>query len=168
MDTMKDICDGELYRRVQESCQDTFITLSLNIDGIQLNKGSKKTIWPILLVVNEIPIKRRFSPENLILAGVWPGPTKPSRTHMAYFLKSTVTELTRLENGIGFYIPSQVSSSTDQIILIRVYLIGACCDKPAQALVQNLPEPIAAFGCERCELEVKYRFLSYSSKLIDT
>ena len=84
-ETMKDICDDELHRKIQRLCQDTFITLSLNIDGIQPNKGSKKTIWPILLVVNEIPLQHRFSLENLILAGVWPGPIKPSRTYMANF-----------------------------------------------------------------------------------
>ena len=155
-DVMKDICDGELHRKVQEICQDPFITLTLNIDGIQPNKGSKKTIWPILLVVNEIPLQYRFSPENLILAGVWSGSTKPSRTSMAHFLRPVVNELTRLENGAAFYIPSDASLSNHESIRIRVYLIGACCDKPAQASVQNIPEPIAAFCCGRCEIEVKY------------
>ncbi len=36
--------------------------------------------------------------------------------------------------------------------LTRVFFIGSCCYKPAQALVQVLPEPIAAYGCGRCEV----------------
>ncbi|CAF2108247.1 unnamed protein product [Rotaria magnacalcarata] len=165
---MKDICDGELYRKIQGLCQDPFITLSLNIDGIQPNKGSKKTIWPILLVVNEIPLKYRFAPENLILAGVWPGATKPTRTYIAHFLKPVVAELSHLEDGVAFYLQSDVPSSNRQIVRIRVYLIGACCDKPAQALVQNIPEPIGAFGCGRCEVEVKYFFyIFYTYQCLD-
>jgi hypothetical protein len=166
-ESMRDICDGDVHRRLQNSCSDPFITLTMNIDGIQPNKGSKTSIWPILLVVNELPIRRRFSPENIILAGVWPGPKKPSRPQMALFLKPLVTELVHLENGDSFFIPSCSSSSPNKIVHIRVYLIGACCDKPALALIQNLPEPIAAFGCSRCELEgMFYAFINcHSSRL---
>ncbi|CAF2124665.1 unnamed protein product [Rotaria magnacalcarata] len=167
-ETLKIYGDGELHRKIQGLCQDPFITLSLNIDGIQPNKGSKKTIWPILLVVNEIPLKYRFAPENLILAGVWPGATKPTRTYIAHFLKPVVAELSHLEDGVAFYLQSDVPSSNRQIVRIRVYLIGACCDKPAQALVQNIPEPIGAFGCGRCEVEVKYFFyIFYTYQCLD-
>lgn len=158
---MRNIRDGRIHRQLHDFCSELFITLSVNIDGIQPNKGSNKSIWPIILVVNEIPICRRFSPENIILAGVWPGPKKPSRIQMALFLKRLVNELIDLEDGEDFFIPSSTPSSSSQIIRIRVYLIGACCDKPAQALVQNLPEPIAAFGCGRCELEGGFFLPSY-------
>lgn len=152
---MKDIRDGDVYRKLQDSCSDLFVTLSLNIDGIQPNKGSKKSIWPILFVINELPIKRRFSPENIILGGIWPGPKQPTRTQIALFLKPVIAELVRLEHGDGFFTPTFNSLQSDQLKRIRVYLIGACCDKPAQALIQNLPIPKAAFGCGRCELEGK-------------
>ena len=93
-------------------------------------------------------LQHRFSPENLILAGMWPGPINLSRTYMAHFLKPVVTELVHLETGVAFYLPSNTPLSNHQIIRIRVYLIDACCDKSAQTLVQNIPERIAAFGCE--------------------
>ena len=41
-------------------------------------KVSDQSLWPVLLVVNEIARRKRFSLENLILGGMWPGPTKPS------------------------------------------------------------------------------------------
>ena len=145
--------DGHLHRRIEESCPDPFVTVSLNIDGIQPNCGSNKWIWPILLVVNELPKRRQFSPENLILSGVWPGPTKPSRAHMSLFLEPVVTELMRLERGEDFCLLSHSTSSSNVMTRIRVFLIGACCDQPAQALIQNVSEPIAAFGCGRYEIE---------------
>lgn len=151
-DIMTDIRDGDVHRRLQNSCGDLFVTLSVNVDGIQPNQGTNKSIWPILLVVNEIPMQHRFSPENIILEGVWPGPKKPSRHEMGLFLKPLVEELVCLEKGAIFFIPSHGSVEPNQVVLVRVFLIGACCDKQAQALVQNIPDPIAAYSCGRCEL----------------
>ncbi|CAF2103845.1 unnamed protein product [Rotaria magnacalcarata] len=55
--SMKDICDGAVYQKLQAEIQDPFITLTLNADSIQPHKSSVQTIWPILLVINEIPLK---------------------------------------------------------------------------------------------------------------
>ncbi|CAF1674104.1 unnamed protein product, partial [Rotaria magnacalcarata] len=147
--SITDICDGALHQKLQSRIQESFLTLTLNVDGIQPNKGSQKTIWPILLVINELPLKRRFAIENIILAGVWPGPSKPSRTEMSLFFRPLVEELITLEQGAKFQYQDDNNSSTSA----RIFLIGACCDKPAQALLQFLPEPIATFGCGRCEVE---------------
>ncbi|CAF3574267.1 unnamed protein product [Rotaria socialis] len=147
--SMTDICDGALHQKLQSRIQESFLALTLNVDRIQPNKGSQKTIWPILLVINELPLKRRFAIENIILAGVWPGPSKPSRTEMSLFFRPLVEELVTLEQGAKFQYQDDNNSSTSA----RIFLIGACCDKPAQALLQFLPEPIATFGCGRCEVE---------------
>ncbi len=160
---MRHISDGDVHRRLQDSCSDLFVTLTLNIDDIQSNKDSKKSTWPTLLVVDEILVRRHFSPKNIILAGVWPGPKNLSRTYMELFLKTLLNELVRLEDGNAFFIPSYSSSSSNQLMRIQVYLTGAYFDKPAQALVQNLPEPIAAFGFGRCELEGRFSVYSYFS-----
>jgi thioredoxin reductase len=66
-------------------------------------------------------------------------------------LSSIVEELRELEQGYVFVDYRKLPN--DQNTVIKVFLIGACCDKPAQALVQNIAEPIAAFGCGRCEIE---------------
>ncbi|CAF5174908.1 unnamed protein product, partial [Rotaria magnacalcarata] len=124
--SMKDICDGALHQKLQSQIQESFLTLTLNVDGIQSNKGSQKTIRPILLVINELPLKTRFGIENIILAGVWP-------------------EFVTLEQGAEFQYQDDNNSSTSA----RIFLIGACCDKPTQALLQFLREPIATFGCKR-------------------
>lgn len=148
---MRDITDGEVYRKLIENESEPFITLTVNIDGVQPNKGSDQSIWPVSLVINEINRKKRFSIENLIIAGVWPGPSKPSRTQMSLFLKNIVSELCDLEQGHPFQLfPSE---DADNFKMIKVFLIGACLDKPAQCLVQYLPEPTAFFGCGHCEIK---------------
>jgi hypothetical protein len=107
--TMHDIIHGSYYwdRLKQETVH--FITLTMNIDGVQPNKGSDNSIWPVLMVVNEIRRKKRFSLENLILAGVWPGPKKPSRDDMAIFLRSrTSVNLSRISTNL-FYLFSYLT-----------------------------------------------------------
>ncbi|CAF4643634.1 unnamed protein product, partial [Rotaria sp. Silwood2] len=87
LDFMHDIVDGSFYKNRLKQETDLFVTLTMNIDGVQPNKGSDNSIWPVLLVVNEIRRKKRYCLENIILAGVWPGPKKPSRDVMAIFLR---------------------------------------------------------------------------------
>ena len=41
----------------------------LNTDGISSNKKPKLTIWPVFLVINELPLEIRFLIDNTILAG---------------------------------------------------------------------------------------------------
>lgn len=164
--TISDVCDGEIYRDINRSISDTFITLKMNVDGIQPNRGSNKSIWPITLVVNELPLDRRFSPENVILGGVWPGPSKPSRKEMTMFFQPLVNELIELEKGIDFFLPSAADLVPGQMLRMRIFLISACCDKPAQALIQNIPEPIATFGCGRCEIAGN-NFLTQSAHMSD-
>ncbi|CAF4410220.1 unnamed protein product [Rotaria sp. Silwood2] len=74
-DTMHDIVDGMYYHDRLNAETDRFITLTMNIDGVQPNKGSDASLWP-----------------NLILAGIWPGPKKPSRDDMSIFLRGVVVE----------------------------------------------------------------------------
>ena len=61
-----DIRDGDMYKRFRET--DSY-TLSINTDGVSPFQFSKRTIWPIYLVLNELPVKIRYKLENVIVAG---------------------------------------------------------------------------------------------------
>lgn len=154
-----DIIDGDIYQSLLYTVPEMFLTLSMNVDGIQPNKGSEQSLWPILMVINEIPWKKRFSLENLIIAGMWPGPSKPNRKQMSLFFENIVKELVILEQGRRFQLYSTTDENTDQFL--KIFLIASCCDKPAQCLIQCLPEPTAYFGCGSCE--IKGQFSSMSS-----
>lgn len=146
---LTDISDGTVHQTIQRTVTGNFLSLTMNVDGIQPNRNSQQILWPILLVVNELPIKRRFAIENVILGGVWLNSTKPTREEMSLFLRSVVDELLIIERGHKFYFDNRITSPTDA----RIILIACCCDKPAQALLQFLPEPIAAYGCGFCEVK---------------
>lgn len=149
--TMRDITDGKAYKTLIQNESESFITLTMNVDGVQPNKGSDQSIWPVLLVVNEVNLKKRYSLENVIIAGIWPGPSKPSRTQMSLLFKYIVLELQELEKGHVFELYSSDQDYDSKTI--KVFLIAACCDKPAQCLIQCLADPTAFFGCGHCEIE---------------
>ena len=57
---MSDITHGDMYKSLMATESERFLTLSMNVDGIQPNKGSDQSLWPILMVINEIDRKKRF------------------------------------------------------------------------------------------------------------
>ncbi|CAF3865116.1 unnamed protein product [Rotaria sp. Silwood1] len=158
--SMKDIIDGNYYRKLLNEESDDFLTLTMSTDGIQPFKSTEKSIWPVTFIINEIKRKKRFSFQNLILGGVWPGPTKPKRFEMSAVLETIILQLKRLEKGSYFECCSDAGYISR---FLKVFLICACMDKPAQALVQNLPEPTAKFGCGRCEIRGYSVLSSYNS-----
>lgn len=123
----------------------------MNVDGVRLSKGSEQNIWSILLVVNVVEWKRRFVLQNLVVGKIWPGPAKPSRSQISLLFEHIVRELKELEKGHRFSLYSSAHGDCAQIL--KVFLIGSCGDKPAQALIQCLPEPRSYSGCARCEIQ---------------
>jgi hypothetical protein len=71
-----DVYDGTLYQDVIGSnprLADLFYnnkasSMLLNTDGISVSESSNLSIWPILLVINEIEPERRFCFENIVIA----------------------------------------------------------------------------------------------------
>lgn len=152
---LRDIRDAAMLQTIHAKNPVEMLTLTMNVDGIQPTKRAQSTIWPIILVVNEIPLKVRYELENIVLAGLWPGPTKPSRDRIKHLFRPVIDELIRLENGHTFHL------FDGTVHIIHVYLVCGACDKPAQALAQCIAEPIAAFGCSRCEIEGYLLLLHY-------
>ena len=111
-----------------------------------LLKVSSQPFGRLFWVVNELPLNVRYALDNILLAGLWPGPSKPSREQIKHLFRPLIDELLLLESGHAFRL---LDGGTQ---IVHVYLIGACCDKPAQALVQCIAEPVAEFGCGRCEI----------------
>ena len=151
--SMKDIIDGHYYRKILTQESEPILTLTMSTDGIQPSNSTEKSIWPVTFVINEIKRKKRFCYQNVILGGIWPGPAKPKRFEMAAFLDAIVVQLKELEQGFYFGCRSNAGYATRHL---KVFLICACMDEPAQALAQSLPEPTAQFGYGRCEIRGKY------------
>jgi hypothetical protein len=79
--TLNDIYDGRIYQEQIQSGnlgKKNQISFSFNTDGISPFQKSTVTIWPIYLVINELPINHRFKMENVILLGLWFARQKPN------------------------------------------------------------------------------------------
>jgi hypothetical protein len=104
---LTDFTDGRIYRNILES-EDVHLfnkkqafTFTLNTDGISVSNKSKLTIWPVFLVINELPLNIRFSIDNVILAGLSVGSEKPN---IDVFFNPIVIKLITLEIGIDITI----------------------------------------------------------------
>ena len=97
--------DGELYQRVLASIDGPLFmrafSFSMNTDGASLTKSSKLSMWPVFLIINELPLHRRFAIDNVILAGLTVGEEKPN---IDLFLNPIVIKLKKLELGVNITI----------------------------------------------------------------
>lgn len=144
----EDIYDGHLYKNLCEnngvlSFQEN-ISFTFNTDGAPVFKSSKTSIWPIYLIINELPYKQRMNKENMILAALWYGNKKPS---MGTYLKPFLQSLKKLNEGI------QCESPDKGIFVCKGLLLCGTADLPARSLLCNHVQYNGAFSCWKCEQE---------------
>ena len=75
------------------------IGLLLSVDWFQPYKHVQYSVGAIYLVVLNFPRSLRYLRENMILAGIIPGPNELS-LHITSFLEQLVAELNRLWKGV--------------------------------------------------------------------
>lgn len=150
-DLLTDIVDGYQYKHIMQNENGPFITLCMNVDGVQVSDSSNQSLWITTLVINELPRVKRFKQENVIVAGIATVSSKPNRAQMQVMLRVLAHQLKVLENGIT------IQFRDVEEVVMRVYLICACLDKPAQSIVQNTAEPIGGYGCGRCIIKGNWK-----------
>ena len=155
---INDIYDAEAYQHIvgKEEGQN-FLTLIMNVDGIQVAKSSNISLWIFTFVINEIKRSERFKLKNIVIDGIVSAVSKPSRHQVQALLSPIVQEFLVLEQGDIFEVKDLSKKSS---MHLKIFLIASCCDKPAQSLVQGISEPTGAFGCGRCELAGKLSMYS--------
>ncbi len=139
--SVKDITDGHLYKmkRRDLALKKHDITATFNTDGSPVFNSSKSSIWPIQLVVNELPPKLRW--QHVIVAGLWYGPSHPN---MQMFLQAFVQEFEPLSSNGFQWVYQGITYCS------RMFAICACVDWPARALLQNTVQYNGYFGCSWC------------------
>ncbi|CAF4868677.1 unnamed protein product [Rotaria sp. Silwood1] len=138
------ISEGVVYKKVLENEGEDFISLVMNVDGIEISKSSHSSLWILTFIINELSKPERFQIQNVLVGGIGAGLSKPTRNEMAAYLQPIVSELLSLENECCY------KTSDGTHLFLKVFLIAGSMDKPAQALVQNLTEVNGAFGCGKC------------------
>lgn len=120
---MKDVTDGALYINTREAlnCSKGHLTVTLNSDGSPLFNSSKHSIWPVQLVINELPPSSRL--KNTLVSMLWYGPAHPD---MTLLLQAFTDQMRSFNNkGVTWHangkeIHSKVPS---QILKSGLYLI---------------------------------------------
>ena len=141
---VEDIYDGVLYKNLWKkgilSSPDN-ISFLMNTDGVPVFKSSKVSIWPLYLIINELPYGKRMATENMIFAGLWFGEKKPA---MWTFLKPHTQSFALLEKGVEMESPERGKFHCKGILL------SCSCDLPARCLLCNSMQYNGENGCWKC------------------
>ena len=148
--TYEDIYDGDVYKPHFDNNgilnNPNNVSFSFNTDGASVFKSSNVSVWPLFLVINELPYKIRMKKENMFLASLWFGNKKPS---MRMFLKPFKESMADLFQGI------ECSSPSTLTFICKGILLCGTADHPARSILCNHIQYNGAFSCWKCEQEGK-------------
>ncbi|PPQ82425.1 hypothetical protein CVT26_013426 [Gymnopilus dilepis] len=122
------------------------IALGLSTDGFSPFRKRKQTCWPLLLFNYNLPPEIRFWLRYVICIGVIPGPKKPQ--DFDSFLWPAVEEFLKLLSGVRAY-----DASTEEMFLLRAYLILVFGDMPAAAMVMRMKGHNGFSPCRMCHIQ---------------
>ena len=141
-----DLLNGEVYKKLSSEHaflkMEESITFLFNTDGVALYSSSKVNIWPIYLVINELPPKLRFSRQNMVLWGVWQSKGKPC---FRAFLKPFIHDMKEIkQNGVQVNIDNQTRN-------VKGVVVAGTLDLQAKAMVCEMTHHNGENGCLTCE-----------------
>lgn len=143
------IYDGKLYQRfvkgLDSSDRNRYVTVIFNTDGAPLFESSTYSIWPIYIMLNELPIEIRT--KNLIVVGLWFNKKKPD---MNVFLKPFVEKMNSM-GDIG--VPCKIKN---EMRVIKLFCLVCCVDSVARAPMQGLQQFNGKYGCNWCKHPTKW------------
>ena len=117
------------------------MALSLSTDGVPLYKSSSVSLWPVYIMVLNLPPHIRTNACNIILCAVWVGSSKPIISLLLDPIAKHLEEL----SVVGM--PISISNGT---VTIRAKLIMGIFDLPAKALVLCSKQFNGEYGCSVC------------------
>ena len=147
VDFMTDIYDGKIWREEWQKYLEVpgNLLMMLNVDWFRVYKHTSYSVGVMYLVIQNLPRKLRFKPENILIVGTIPGPHEP-KLNINTYLKPMVDELLDLWNGIQL----ECSTSTLGIRTVRVALALISSDIPATRKICGFYGFNALYGCSKC------------------
>ncbi|CAL1672806.1 unnamed protein product [Lasius platythorax] len=140
---ISDVYDSHLYKDIAQNKKCIVLTFNFNTDGFPVFKSSKNSIWPVLLIINEIPPKYRF--QTLILAALWMSKCEPKANFMNLYLQIFIKQIEKLmNNGIT------ILNSNNENITFVLRPLCASVDSVARPIMQNRYQFNGYFGCSWC------------------
>ena len=128
---LADIYDGEVWKEFERNgffVSKFNLSLTMNVDWFRPFKRAQYSLGVIYFVINNLPRDMRFKEENIIIAGIIPGPREPSRD-INPFLQPIVDDLIPLWTGKVFDVVGHGS------VISRSALMCVGSDSPASRKV---------------------------------
>jgi len=136
-DNMADIHDANLYKSLKTKGYD--LTFNWNTDGAPVFISSKCSMWPVQLIINELPPTQRF--RRVILAGIWYDKMEPN---MNSYLKYFAMNIQKLANeGVTWYKNGVAHTS-------KITALCCCVDSIARPMILNSTQFNGFYGCSLC------------------
>uniref|UniRef100_A0A1W7R5X7 Putative enspm-5 stu n=1 Tax=Aedes albopictus TaxID=7160 RepID=A0A1W7R5X7_AEDAL len=124
--------------RILKDDDEHMLSISFSVDGVSTaNSNAKKSMWPIVSVINDLPIEQRFARKNMIVSGIWLSEKSPP---MAVFLKAFTQELNHLFSA-GLKING---------ITFKFRVAAVIADVPGKSKILNSTQFNGRFGCSYC------------------
>lgn len=145
---IEDVYDCENYKllfgekKALNENNESHLSFIFNTDGIPIFKSSKTSIWPIFLMINELPYRMRKSRENMVMCGLWFGKSKPDMNMFCNFFHQS---LMNLQNGVIIK-----PNGTDQSFKVYGFLYSVSCDIPARSVLMNMNQHNGESCCPKC------------------
>lgn len=87
-----DIYDGSMYNvytKKYANASDDILPLGFNVDGVQVYRSGKKSVWPAMIVQNYLPPNIRYKPENIILVALFYGQKPNMERYLSPLIEQT-------------------------------------------------------------------------------
>ncbi|XP_026291272.2 uncharacterized protein LOC113215822 [Frankliniella occidentalis] len=142
---VEDIYDGRLYQEfVDNGLNEADVKLSFMwyTDGVSIFKSSKYSVWPVFFVINELSYKDRTNKENIILAALWFGKSKPKPN---LFLQP-FQHIFQTFRTVGY----QFQIAQGPAINVKGLLLCGTCDLQAKGLCLRMKLANGYYGCSKC------------------
>lgn len=140
---INDIHNDELYKKVIARLA-YVVNYNVSTDGAPLGHKTKRSIWPLSVILNDLPPKIRF--ENVLLAGIMIVKHEPTPKLMNLYLTTFVEQANALsEKGISV----SMTFGSDQTTFTPTTLCFST-DSVARALIQWRVQYNGYFGCSYC------------------
>jgi len=143
--SIHDIWDGTVLkpqlsegRYFSNSCH---LASSFTTDGVPIFKSSRVSLWPVYLMILNLPLPARMYAENIVLCGLYVGPSKPEMNLLFETIVKKIETLSLM--GVPINTP-------DGLKTIRARLVMGTFDLPAKAAVLCAKQFNAEFGCSVC------------------
>jgi hypothetical protein len=123
--------------------------LMMNIDWFQPFKHTPYSVGVVYFAVMNLPRDIRYKKENVMVAGIIPGPKEPDAQQLQFYLEPIIDELDELwRDGFTHKLPNEEQDTTFYAALLCI-----ACDIPAARKVSGFLGHSARLGCSKCTKE---------------